>query len=308
MSDQDLLSALNDSIERLREGQSVEDCVHRHPEHAAELRPMLEAGLLARHAGVSSAEVRAAQDRVRFHVQRRLRRPQQGGALRRLVAGIALIMALAGSGVGLAAESSLPDEPLYGVKRFTEDLRLRLLNDADLRATFAQRRIDEVRALTNGGREAVVGFRGTVEAIDDPAWRISGIVVQRVDETAITPRLQVGDPVDVRARTTTARTVIAQSIARIGDVPIITPIQTPTPTVIISPTVTPTLTPTPPPSVTPTLTQTATLTSTPTPTLARTPTRMPPPPAPTQPPAPPRNANDNDNSDNDDDDDDDDDD
>jgi len=62
----DLINAFDDCVERLRKGQSVDDCLRLYPHYAAALRPMLETGLAVRRAApVIPAEARA---RVRARV------------------------------------------------------------------------------------------------------------------------------------------------------------------------------------------------------------------------------------------------
>ena len=39
---------LNESVERLLRGESIEECIGTYPERAAELKPLLETALLAR--------------------------------------------------------------------------------------------------------------------------------------------------------------------------------------------------------------------------------------------------------------------
>ena len=65
MADQRFVNAFNDCIDRLANGETIAECLRRYPEYAIDLRPMLEAGLLARRAESDSAEVLAAKMRVR---------------------------------------------------------------------------------------------------------------------------------------------------------------------------------------------------------------------------------------------------
>src|SRR5688572_32877079 len=64
----DLINAFDDCIDRLANGQTVDDCLRRYPQMAASLRPMLETGLLARRALYSPQEVAQAQYRVHLRV------------------------------------------------------------------------------------------------------------------------------------------------------------------------------------------------------------------------------------------------
>lgn len=66
MASTDLINAFNDCVERLRAGQSIEDCLRVYPHYAAFLRPMLEAGLAVRRAAPAVSP--AAKARVRARV------------------------------------------------------------------------------------------------------------------------------------------------------------------------------------------------------------------------------------------------
>ena len=46
MAEQDIINALDDCINRLADGQSLEDCLRRYPQYASALRSMLETGRL----------------------------------------------------------------------------------------------------------------------------------------------------------------------------------------------------------------------------------------------------------------------
>src|SRR5689334_16936330 len=116
MAERELLDALDDCMDRLAAGQSVEQCLRSYPGHAAVLRPMLEAGLLARRARVSSIEVAQAQDRVRFRLAQHRRRNRSSIRWLRVAASLLIVFFFALGGLGIAAESSLPGDALYSVK------------------------------------------------------------------------------------------------------------------------------------------------------------------------------------------------
>jgi hypothetical protein len=58
---QDLIEALNDCIDRLREGEDVESTLDDYPAVANQLRPMLQAGLLMPRVRFPAVEVQAAE-------------------------------------------------------------------------------------------------------------------------------------------------------------------------------------------------------------------------------------------------------
>ncbi|HEX3049315.1 MAG TPA: LysM peptidoglycan-binding domain-containing protein [Aggregatilineaceae bacterium] len=66
MAQPDLIDAFDDCIERLRAGQSINDCLRAYPRYAVDLRVMLEAGLAVQRA--NPAVSAAAKARVRARV------------------------------------------------------------------------------------------------------------------------------------------------------------------------------------------------------------------------------------------------
>jgi hypothetical protein len=66
MASPDLINAFDDCVERLREGQSVDDCLRTYPHYAPVLRPMLETGLAVQRAAPVIPP--AARARVRARV------------------------------------------------------------------------------------------------------------------------------------------------------------------------------------------------------------------------------------------------
>lgn len=258
MADQDLINALDDCIAQLAKGQSIDDCLQRHPDQAVKLRPMLEAGLLVRRARANPLEVAQAKDRVRFRLeQRRRRRP--AGNLWRAVVGIAAALVLMLGGLSVAAESSLPGDALYGLKRVTEGTRLLAAGASpDLQRAFAQRRLDEIARLLALKRATDVSFEGEVQAIHPPEWRVADLDMAVTPDVPGSQAAAVGDRIQVQASTTTQGTLVARAIVVIKKAaPTALP---PTPTATDTATLTPTPTETVSPS--PTVTNTATASST----------------------------------------------
>lgn len=262
MSEVSMDSALNDCIDQLAVGRSVEECLRLYPQFAADLRPMLEAGLLARRAQYNALEVSTAQNRTRPRVVAAMmgqaalvRRASYSGWLR--VAALFLIVFIVVLGIAGVSESSLPGDPLYPVKRLTESAQLFIGDRAVLREQFARRRIDEINTLLAQGREAEVEFEGDVEAVSGAISRIAGLSVRVPPGTPGMADAQPGDYVQVRASTTLTRALVATNITLLEDrTPVFTP--TITPTQMLPDTATPSATPTP------------TITATQTPTLTRT--------------------------------------
>ncbi len=263
MAEHELLDALDDCMDRLSTGQSVEDCLRSHPHQAAALRLMLEAGLLARRARVSSVEVAQAQDRVRFRIAQHRRRTHSPMAVLRLAASFMIVFIFAMGSLGFAAESSLPGDTLYNVKRLTESVRLLVGgDDGTLRQQLAQRRVGEVTRLLALRRTADVEFQGELQAQQDSNWRVADLPVLILPGTQGVQSVQIGDLIEVHGSTTTQGSLIARDVALLQrGTPVVTP--TPTATATSTPTVTPTMIPTrtpvrrvptgPPPTIMPTV-------------------------------------------------------
>lgn len=96
-------------------------------------------------------------------------------ALLRPALAAAAILVLVGAGATSAAASSLPGDPLYGVKRAGEDMQLALTFDdvarMQLLAQFADRRLDELAAIANqrptGAPTATQEYADAVERFAD---------------------------------------------------------------------------------------------------------------------------------------------
>ncbi len=160
--DKEFNNILNECLERLLlKGETIEQCLHRYPEQAAELEPLLQTALAARR--VSAIQPRADfKARARYQFRSALReaanksRHTLGWFPRwATVATIALVLLLVGSGTVAAAGSSMPDSPLYPVKLATEEVRLALtpspLDKAGLCAELADRRVAEIIYMANKG-------------------------------------------------------------------------------------------------------------------------------------------------------------
>lgn len=124
----------NECLEMMKRGASLEDCLHRYPEHAVELDAILSAAIYVREsfARKMSHDVRT---RVRARVMgnwgrrhtflgRRFRvpflMPKWVG-----VAALLLVTFLVGSvGTVAAAASAVPGDPLYPVKQLREETQI----------------------------------------------------------------------------------------------------------------------------------------------------------------------------------------
>lgn len=170
-----LIEALDDTLTRLDEGESLETCCARYPDLESELTGLAQArtrlDVLA-PAPLLSTQVIAARRREFLAAARGFKRQpapdglparlarwlaQPGGvpALARVAIAVILVLGLI-TGTAAAARASLPDSPLYGLKLGLEDVRLSLAGDpaqqANLALAFATERSREMERLAESNR------------------------------------------------------------------------------------------------------------------------------------------------------------
>ena len=158
---------LNECLDRILKGETVEQCLLNYPEQAKELEPLL---LTAKAARVISSvqprpefkaearrqfqaalmEMKVNQNERKAHAGRRWQwrwqwRWQSGWAIALVVV---VIVVLWGGGTVAAASGSMPDSGLYSVKLATEQVQLALapgeIAKTQLNAKFADRRTEEI--------------------------------------------------------------------------------------------------------------------------------------------------------------------
>lgn len=304
-------AVLQECLDYMERGESVEQIITRFPETGAALRPFLETAvqLAALAPQPSLAAKQQSQKAFLAHAQSLQVTPVRPSAWYRLrqvllpLASLALVLILFSAAAVSVSASAIPGDALYPVKRLVESVRLNRTENpaaaAELLDAFGQERVREVQTLLRTGRSADVSFDGIVTAMQPTEWSVADIKVTLNDSTVLSSPMQVGDLVRVNGRTDSS-ILTATSIELLSGssaTPEPTPMPTAVPTTEPSATATlvPTLEPTEKPSVVPTAVPTATLTQTPEPTATLVPTLPPtatPSPVSTQPPS---NDNDNDN-------------
>jgi len=178
---------LDECLERLIQGESVEECLARYPEQAAELEPLLRVALMAKEA--SSVEPRpelkaAARHRFQSAVSDMgHRRQRRGFALRwrwrwAMAIAVVLLLFVAGGSTVAASNDSLPGDLLYPVKTGVEQVRMWLATTdtgkAKLHAQFANRRIEEIIRIIEKDKPDKVP--GLVERLVDHLDKIEQLV------------------------------------------------------------------------------------------------------------------------------------
>ena len=153
---------LNNCLERMFDGESIEDCLRDYPWQASELEPLLKTSfaLLQKSAAIQpDPEFKA---RVHSHLQGMLyaKRERAGIPIWRRKWAVAmttvLVILLAGMGTVAASANALPDESLYTVKLATEQTRVALafsdMDKAELHIRFAERRATEIAEVARQGK------------------------------------------------------------------------------------------------------------------------------------------------------------
>lgn len=220
---------LNECIERVLRGESIEACLASYPELSAELEPLL---LTAMDTIKAAAIAPRPEFRQRAGLEFQaaihdLKLIKHGFFVRQFrwvaVVSAVIVILLAGSGTVAAASNSLPDEPLYTVKLATEDVRLTLttseLGKAKLYAEFADRRVNEIIKMAEKGKVAKV-LKAT-DRMNDQLAAMAHLSLESSQAEATggeTPSTLMAAPA---SGTTAAPTV---------NVPAMTPAPSPTPT------------------------------------------------------------------------------
>ncbi len=147
---------LDECLERLLvEGEAVEQCLDSFPEDAAELEPLLRTAMAVNKAVAVQPDLEfKARARYQFQSLLEEAKPKRWfvfpGWQPRWAVAIATFLAvvLVGAGTVMAADSSMPGNPLYPVKLATEQVRLAFtrsdIRKAELYATLADKRIAEI--------------------------------------------------------------------------------------------------------------------------------------------------------------------
>ena len=223
--------ALDECLSQLNTGElGLEDVLARYPEHEAELRPLLRTAMLVRRvpqAVPSLAAKAAGRQRLLAAVARKRREKARArpGLLRRLeqsaailvqplvqpqrqslrlaqaIAALLVIVSLVGAGTVRVAAGSLPDSPLYPIKRTTEWVQLALTTTAAgkarLHMSYSERRLEEAQALWEAGKGLSETTLQAMKSENNDAWTAISRVSEEErlnllgDFTLLTERQQV---------------------------------------------------------------------------------------------------------------------
>jgi hypothetical protein len=223
-----LLDALENCLQRLQQGESLETVLMPYPRLAEQLRPLLETASLARTAGQESLPLTAlARQRARglalaADLRRNgNRRPFFHTVWRPALTVLVVIAILAMSSNGLltASAHSLPGDTLYPLKRSVETTQLNLASDPAKRQVlereFDERRVEEAKSLITDQRLESVEFTGIVSSQLENKWLVSGISVVITSQTKLDPEILVGDKIEVHGATNALGGVDASMLSRV---------------------------------------------------------------------------------------------
>lgn len=204
-----LYEAFDDCLAQLSAGEPVDACLHRYPDLADELRPMLEAAQLAQAASRVPHHVQV-RSRARFLAAAAQRRSPHSNALvgllrRSLSTALALFVGfvLGATGLYYASASTLPGDRLYPFKRTLENVRIQLAVDPasrlQLEQEYSRRREHETEALLSEGRSEEVTFSGVLASRIGSEWQVGGFTVRVTDDAEVVGDPRIGFYVDVTA-------------------------------------------------------------------------------------------------------------
>ena len=198
---------LDDCLERLVGGETVEQCLESYPGQALELEPLLRTAQAAREASAIEprAEFRARaryEFRAVLHDEMSQKKKQPRFSLKRgwvvalMVIGILLA---SGGGTVLAAGDSMPDSPLYRVKLATERVQMALttssVGKAQLCAKQADRRVSELIYMAARGDTQQV--EAATERLDERLTTLVTLVSPQTETVPVDegPRVFTEEPV-----------------------------------------------------------------------------------------------------------------
>jgi hypothetical protein len=162
MKNSELENILDECLDRLAGGETLEQCLRSYPEQAAQLEPLLQmAQAVIKASAITPRAEFKARARYEFHSAlqaeaTKRRRPLFSLGRRWSVALMVVsILLLAGGGTAAASSNSMPDSPLYPMKLAAEQVQLTLtpsdIGKARLCAVLADRRVAEIICMADKG-------------------------------------------------------------------------------------------------------------------------------------------------------------
>ncbi len=227
--DREFENILDECLENMLRGKSIEQCLADYPDHAAALEPMLRTASRAKMA--TNIRPRPEfKDRARHQFQAAIRdmdvKPARGHgfffrSLKPAWIALAALVAIiiAGGGTVYAAGNALPDSPLYPIKMATESVRLFLtpsdIGKAELYAEFADKRIEEIVKMADKGEVELV--QETTNRLNEQLVAMASLTIGDKGTPDSGGMFSLGSHESSRngeeALTTVPQTTVAQTIA-----------------------------------------------------------------------------------------------
>jgi len=215
-------------LQEIENGVDIDSVLFRYPEHAEELRPMLEVSVHAKSIASPEASadvIRRNRSKVLQHAAQ-MREAKAPSArrlwsvpLRRALVTLIVVGVLFISSTGLvrAASTTLPGDNLYPVKRTWEDVNILFTFNVQTREALEveheNERLDELKNVFAAGRSVPVDFSGLVTRQNADLWLIAGVPVAVSAQTELpTQSIVVGNAVHVLGMTQKDGAVLAQRI------------------------------------------------------------------------------------------------
>lgn len=218
-------SILNECLNLLQQGRTVEACIERFPQYADELRPLLEIAAAIHHSDkpqLNQLALQQSQEKMLaawktkyentesnsrsafpgFLIQFfRKYQPEGNFYFRFAIASAFTLLLLFAGSIFVTSANSLPGDTLYPVKILAEDLQYKLtlnpVSRQELVNIFQKKRQTEVQMLLDKRRAAQVHFVGKLVKIDNNIWFIEQFKVLVDSNTSIIGVPEIGKIIEV---------------------------------------------------------------------------------------------------------------
>jgi hypothetical protein len=224
-----LYEALEVCLESIERGMDIETSLARYTDIDDELRPIIQASMIAREKAIPVPSLGVMQrNRARLlHRAAEMRDVKVKASLNQIwlrsfrraavVLTVLAIVFMSGTGLVRASSTTLPGDNLYPVKRTYEGLTLLFTFDFQRRESLAveheNARLDELHELIAIGRSARVDFAGIVTKQNGNEWLVAGIPVIVSSQTDFHDGpVFVGDAIRVFGITESNNSVLAERI------------------------------------------------------------------------------------------------
>ena len=187
---------LEDCLDLMRRGASMEDCLELYPEFTHELEPLLvsssraEALLAEPLSGGARSRIRGLVlqqwDKIHAPKRRSWRLPLFAPKWAAMAAALVVALMVGGSGTVFASGYSVPGDALYPVKQVREEVQLWLTRSAEAKVemytSLVNQRADEIRALAAAGRVGSAGI--AADRLGDHVASVSALANQSASSDA----------------------------------------------------------------------------------------------------------------------------